>query len=138
MSIDLNAPLPKLIAMRGKPEDRTFAKTYALMRARRAAMPQDALAGFRPRRMSDGPIRGLNLPPVTPEPEILKPLACGGIDGIDGDPEEPEITIPEVCQPFVPIEAGQDDPELPIEADEEFESDGGEQEAQGEVSGEQL
>lgn len=35
-------------------------------------------------------------------------------------------------------EAGQDDPELPIEADEEFESDGGEQEAQGEASGEQL
>jgi hypothetical protein len=66
--------------------------------------------------------------PPEPPPEILKPLACGGIDGIDGDPEEPEITIPEVCQPFVPIEAGQDtevsEPEESSDSDGE-EQDGG-------------
>ena len=117
MSLDPTA-LPKLIVMRGKPEDRTFAKTFALMRARRAAMPQDPLAGFRPRRTSAGAIAAFNLPPL-PEPEIIRPLACGGIDGIDDDPEEPEITIPEVCQPFVPIEAGQDEESDPIETGDE-------------------
>ena len=107
-----------MIPIINNPEDRSFTKVFQMMKAKRKSMPQDLLAGFRPRRTSAGAIAAFNLPPL-PEPEIIRPLACGGIDGIDDDPEEPEITIPEVCQPFVPIEAGQDEESDPIETGDE-------------------
>jgi hypothetical protein len=98
-----------MIPIINNPDDRTFSKTYALMRARRAAMPADPLAGFRRRRTSDAAIAGCNLPPLS-EPEVLKPLSVATIDAIDDD-EPDEVTIPEVCAPVPAVEAGTDEPE---------------------------
>jgi hypothetical protein len=100
------------------PADRSFSKVYAMMRAAKAAMPPNS--DFRPRRRkSDGPIQGLNLPPVTQElePEIAKTISVVSISSDDLDEDEsPAALLPEVG--FVPaLVAGEDEPEIPIETD---------------------
>lgn len=112
--------MPKQILLRSNPADRSFAATWKLIQERRNLYGIDPTRiDFKRRRVGVVGIEPLEL---SPEP-IVRPLACGGIDGIDGDPEEPEITIPEVCAPIAPIQAGEDEPEISDETDEDSESD---------------
>lgn len=89
-------------------KDGLFATVHRMQCQKRAAMPQPSTFSRRPRRMSDGPIQGLNLPPVVPE-SILKPLSM-----------EPVPLEGEVLAPVPALVAGED---IPNDLEDESELD---------------
>ena len=100
--------------------ERTFAKTYAMMVAKRKAMDQPCDFRSRLRRTSSifGIIPIEPLPPVpSVEEPILKPLSITSIDS-ELEDAEPVPLEPEVCVPVAQVEAGYEEPELEPESEE--------------------
>jgi hypothetical protein len=92
-------------------KDGLFATVHRMQLEKRAAMPPSSTF-YHPRRTS-----GVSwiAPALEPKPvveEIVKPLACGGIDGIDLDDEPEAVPLDgEVCEPAPALVAGEDEPE---------------------------
>jgi hypothetical protein len=101
-------------------DERTFVACFRRMQAARKAMPQPTDFIRRPRRKSG--IIGID--PLPSLPLVEQPIKPLSILTIDSDLEEPEAVALEPEVGFVPaLVAGEDEPEIPNETDEDSEPD---------------